>query len=64
MKDLAGIVILGASVLLPVGVARAALALIVATLGGGTSKRERSAALAADPRSLRVEPRGHVNPRL
>ena len=64
MKDLAGIVILGASVLLPVGVARAALALIVATLGGGPSKRERSDALAADPKPLPFGPRGHVNPRL
>jgi hypothetical protein len=37
MKDLAGLVILGACVLLPVGVARAALGLIVASLCG--SKR-------------------------
>lgn len=36
MKDLAALVILGASVLLPVGVARAALGLIVATLGNGS----------------------------
>ena len=38
MKDLAGLVILGASVLLPVGVARAALGLIVATLRGSAPK--------------------------
>jgi hypothetical protein len=38
MKDLAGLVILGACVLLPVGVARAALGLIVASLCG-SSKR-------------------------
>jgi hypothetical protein len=37
MSDLAGLVILGASVLLPVGLARAALGLIVATLGHGSA---------------------------
>ena len=36
MKDLAGLFILGASVLLPVGVARAALGFIVASLGNGS----------------------------
>ena len=38
IKDLAGLVILGASVLLPVGLARAALALIVASLRTGAPK--------------------------
>jgi hypothetical protein len=37
MADLAGLVILGASVLLPVGLARAALGFIVATLGHGSN---------------------------
>jgi len=40
MKDLAGLFILGASVLLPVGVARAALGLIVASLGAKSQPHE------------------------
>ena len=37
MKELAGLFILCASVLLPVGLARAALGLIVASLGSGAA---------------------------